>query len=151
MDLIFSSLSFIKGSTGISNIPVKIPSLVNFLIASNLLEEGTTLGSIFLHKLSWKVVIVIFIKTGEWLLIFLSISISLRIKSLLVAILIPNPYLLISSKAPLVKLSFLSKGLYVSLIAPIPITPFFLLLFNSLFKISNAFLLALTESKFLTP
>ena len=51
--------------------------------------------------------------------IFFSISISLKIKSYLFAIAIPNPYLSINFSASLVTSYFFSNGLYVSDIAPI--------------------------------
>lgn len=78
----FSSVSSIKGNTGIINIPVNIPLPESFLIALNLSDDKVTLGSIFLHNASSAVVIISFISTGECSDISFNISISLKTRSL---------------------------------------------------------------------
>ena len=133
-----------------SRIPVKIPFSESSLIAEKRFDASATLGSIFLQSISLAVVIVIFIRTGEWLFIDLSTSMSLVIRSLFVAMETPKRCPLINSNAPLVKRASFSKGLYGSLIAPVPITPVLRFDFSSCAIKARAFSFALTSSKLST-
>ena len=81
-----SSLSVMNGNVGFIIIPVKIPFSLSFLIASNLLEDVHTCGSIILAISSLGVVIVNLIITLFFLLISFNKSISLIIRSLFVSI-----------------------------------------------------------------
>ena len=70
--------------------PQKMPASDIFFNASNRFDEGHTPGSTILLSLSLQAVMVIFTIVGECLLILLNKSISLVIKSLLVAIATPK-------------------------------------------------------------
>ena len=92
IDSKFSSVSFIKGNIGQSQTTVGIS---RFCISARIFNRwlvGHTFSSIFLQRLSSKVVKVICTTVFAFWLILSKISISRKIKSLFVWIAIPNPY-----------------------------------------------------------
>ena len=87
----FSTLSSRKGSTGMSRIPVKIPSRDSSRTAASRRAGEGARGSIRAARASSVVVTVSLHSTGTWSLMHRSTSMSRVMRSLLVAMAAPKP------------------------------------------------------------
>ncbi len=121
----FSSLSLINGKIGESHTTVGIPASRKVFSTSNRSAVVLTFGSIFLHKSSSYVVMVICTTHFVFSFIFCRRSKSRRIRLDFVITVKPNPYLSISCSAYLTFCNSVSNGMYGSVMEPVPIMHFF--------------------------
>ena len=143
----FSSVSFIKGRTGVIQTTVGIPLSCIFSSTSIRRFVLQTFGSSIRHRSSSKVVRVICTTHFADLLISSNRSISRRIRSDFVCTAAPKPLSSMILRHLLVSFSSSSQCIYGSDIAPVPIMHFSLFDLNAFSNSSGAFCLTSISSK----